>query len=128
MTVTETNLEYDLKLESREGYLFAGVHTVELTTGIVGRLLRDIRKAVIDTRHGRLMLELDVGFTISEAESLQMIKELRQLLPGIIVAFVATDRKHDTALSIGTGFALFEGETYQYFPDPDTARSWLIAT
>src|SRR5438477_12640792 len=114
-------VEYDLVTDPRSGYLFARVRTVALTSEVASRLLPELRRALLDARRTRLMLEYDVAHALTEDEALEFRNNMIKVLPGMRIAFVTEDAKHDPSLRFGTAVAEQAREDHRFFTDTASA-------
>lgn len=119
-------LEYDLTTEERADYLFARVHAVRMTSDVAKRALRETRNALMQAGTGRLLLEYELAHTLSDSETVAVMRDVLEIMPGMRIAFLDADSRHMDSLHLATSVGVQAGEEHHYFSDPRAAEKWLL--
>ena len=120
-------MEYDLTTEERPEYLYARVRAVAVTRELLPRMLKDIKRSLMDSRQGRLLLEYELAHTLREDDALSLTEEVAKTMPGFRIAFVNRDTKHFSSFFLTAGMGAASGHEHAFFTDLAKARSWLAA-
>ena len=122
----ETDKGYTLKLEGRDGYLYALAGGEKLTAQISAAYWNEIAGRCFETECFRILIEKNFVEGVGPADMLLMADHLGSLLPGRRVAFV--DRyKHDDINELGKKLARNRQVMMQLFDSVGDAERWLLA-
>ena len=119
--------EYDLDVEVRPGYVYARLLAVCFNQELVQNALKQARAVVAEQRAGRLMLECEVAHAMTENDTVDLVSQLKERMPGMRIALVSRDTRHLHALVIGVNFAAMSGEDMAVFRETADAGEWLLA-
>ena len=93
---------------------------------LIHKLLLDLRTALIDTRRGRLLFEYELAFAMSPDETFELMNGMMRMFPGMRIAFVTSDPRHQMSLDSGIDVSIAAGQEHQSFTDPAAAQEWLL--
>ncbi|MEO5859220.1 MAG: hypothetical protein ABIR33_09755 [Pyrinomonadaceae bacterium] len=117
---------YTLKMEDRDGYLYALASGELLTAQISAAYWNDIAGRCFEGNIERILIEKDFPKGVGPEEMLRMADHLGNLLPGRRIAFL--DRcQHDPINELGKKLARNRDVMMQLFDSVADAEKWLRA-
>jgi hypothetical protein len=117
---------YTLKLEDREGYLYALASGESLTAQISAAYWNEIAGRCFEDNIERILIEKDFPKAVGPEDMLLMADHLGNLLPGRRIAFVDRHR-HDPINELGKKLARNRDIMMQIFDSVAKAERWLRA-
>ena len=125
-SATSPDKGYTLRMEDREGYLYALAAGETLTAQISASYWNEIAGRCFETQCERVLIEKDFVEGVGPNDMLLMADHLGKLLPGRRIAFV--DRhKHDDINELGKKLARNRHVMMQLFDSVADAEKWLLA-
>jgi hypothetical protein len=121
-----SSVEYDLTNEARPDYLYSRLRTVAITPGLLDSVLVDIRKAYLESRIARLLVEIEIAHSLTEDETFEFVNGLLQSMSGMRIALVARDSRQRPALAVAQGIALGTGRDLRAFDNLAAGEKWLL--
>ena len=118
--------EYTLKMEDREGYLYALASGESLTAQISAAYWNEIAGRCFENNINRILIEKDFVEGVGPKDMLLMADHVGSLLPGRRVAFVDR-RQHDPINELGKKLARNRDVMLQIFDSIADAEKWLRA-
>ena len=123
---TSSDPGYTLKMEDREGYLYALASGERLTAQISAAYWNEIAGRCFENNIERVLIEKDFPEAVGPEEMLRMADHLGNLLPGRRIAFF--DRhNHDPINELGKKLARNRDVMMQIFDSVEKAEKWLGA-
>lgn len=122
-----TPVDFDLATTSHEAYLAARVRAVELSPGLATSLVSELRAKLVDARLVKLLLELELAHSLTDAEIFEVMKRFTPLMSSIRIAFVNRDARHHPSMEFGVQVSREFGEDYHYFTNTAEATAWLTS-
>ena len=117
---------YNLKLEERDGYLYALASGDRLTATIASAYWNDIAGKCFELDCRRILIEKDFPESVGPTDMLHMADHVGALLPGRKVAFI--DRhNHEEINELGKKLARNRDVVMQIFSNAADAEKWLLA-
>ena len=117
---------YTLKLEDREGYLYALASGESLTAQISAAYWNEIAGRCFEDNIERILIVKDFPKAVGPEDMLLMADHLGNLLPGRRIAFVDRHR-HDPINELGKKLARNRDIMMQIFDSVAKAERWLRA-
>lgn len=125
-SATGSDPGYELKLEDREGYLYAFASGDRLTAQISAAYWNEIAGRCFEENIERILIEKDFPEAVGPEDMLLMADHLGNLLPGRRIAFVDRHR-HDPINELGKKLARNRDVMMQIFDSVAKAEKWLRA-
>lgn len=117
---------YTLKMEDRDGYLYAVASGERLTAQISAAYWNEIAGRCFENNIERILIEKDFPEAVGPRDMLRMADHLGSLLPGRRIAFVDRHR-HDPINELGKKLARNRDVMMQIFDSVPKAEKWLRA-
>ncbi|HQU92510.1 MAG TPA: hypothetical protein PLK77_09450 [Pyrinomonadaceae bacterium] len=126
ISTPSSDQDYTLKMEDREGYLYALAAGGKLTAQISAAYWNEIAGRCFENNVDRILIEKDFAEAVGPEDMLLMADHLGNLLPGRRVAFV--DRhQHASINELGKKLARNRHVMLQLFDSVMAAEKWLRA-
>ncbi len=125
-SATGSDPGYILKMEDREGYLYALASGERLTAQISAAYWNEIAGRCFEEDVERILIEKDFPEAVGPEDMLLMADHLGNLLPGRRIAFVDRHR-HDPINELGKKLARNRHVIMQIFDSVAKAEKWLRA-
>ena len=125
-SATGSDQEYMLKMEDREGYLYALAAGEKLTDQISAAYWNEIAGRCFENNIDRILIEKDFPEAVGPEDMLRMADHVGGLLPGRRIAFVDRHR-HDPINELGKKLARNRDVMLQIFDSISPAEKWLRA-
>lgn len=126
LSTTSSDPGYTLKMEEREGYLYALASGQRLTAQISAAYWNEIAGRCFENNIERILIEKDFPEAVGPEEMLRMADHLGKLLPGRRIAFLDRHR-HDPINELGKKLARNRDVMMQIFDSVEKAERWLRA-
>lgn len=115
-----------LKIELRDGYLYALAGGDKLTAHISAAYWNEIAERCFESDCSRILIEKDFVEGVGPDEMLLMADHLGKLLPGRVIAFVDRHR-HSAINELGKRLARNRSVKMQTFENILEAEKWLMS-
>ena len=125
-SATSSDKNYTLKMEDREGYLYAFAAGERLTAQISAAYWNEIAGRCFESNIECILIEKDFSEGVGPEDMLLMADHHGNLLPGRRIAFV-DGRQHDPINELGKKLARNRDVIMQIFNNVAAAEKWLKA-
>jgi len=123
---SSSDSDYTLKMEDRDGYLYALASGECLSAQISAAYWNEIAGRCFEDNIERILIEKDFPEAVGPEDMLLMADHLGNLLPGRRIAFVDRHR-HDPINELGKKLARNRDVMMQIFESVAKAEKWLRA-
>ena len=123
----DAHKDFAVGIEYRPKYVHSHVNALYIDRRIGGRILGEVRTAMINASTGRLLFEYDVATPLTEEMAFHLMEDLIGLLPGMRIAFVNADPKQHPATNLAKYVSNDRGEKHSFFTNTGEAQDWLLS-
>jgi len=124
--MAKTNIQYDLSLEERPGYLYAVIcsDTIDRISAI--EYLFQIAAKATNLGYKNILLRRDIPMMLNDPDLFFTTREFADLMRGKRVAFINPHAVNDETMDFSMVIAKNRGATFMMHPDEGSAIKWLL--
>ncbi len=124
--MNESDKQYELTLEEREGYLYARVEAHTITEEIAMEYLQEVTDRCRELNCERLLVDRDIPAMLPDGTLFFVAAEFQKMIAGVRVAFVNKYLSNDDALEFAVRVGVNRGADYGIFDNQQDAERWLL--